>query len=85
MQLSPPLHLLTPLGDGFAHFLEDGERGVEWQVFICRTGESWWFRNHQVRLVNNITLGVGPVSAFEGLSPELAAQVERYRTNGWLR
>lgn len=85
MQLDPPLHVLTPLGDGFCHFLEDGPRGVEWQVFIARTGESWWWRNHHVRAVDNITTKCGPASPFDGITAEIQAQIDRYRTNGWLR
>lgn len=84
-QVNPPIHVVTPLGDAFCYFLEDGPRGVEWQTFIARTGESWWWRNHHVRQVDNITTKCGPHSPFTDITPELQEHIDRYVANGWLR
>lgn len=84
MRLDPPIQVMTPLGLGLAYFLEDGPAGVEWQVFIRRTGESWYFRNPYIRLAPEATIGIGPVSPFYNLPPELERHIARYKTNGWL-
>lgn len=85
MQLNPPIPVETPLGYGFAHLLEDGRAGADaiWQVFIARTGESWWFGNRYIRLSSDITVGIGPISPIE-IPRGLERHVERYKTNGWL-
>ena len=56
-QLRPPLPLLTPLGEAWAHFIwSDGlETNVHFGVFQRETGENWWWPNHQVRLCPNIS------------------------------
>lgn len=86
MQLNPPIHVLTPLGAGLAYIYEgDGRSGVEWLVFIKRTGEPWFFRNMHVRLADDTTESIGPASPFTSLGWLLEKQVERYRINGWLK
>lgn len=59
LQLNPPLPLLTPKGEGFAHILIDygPESDLYWTVFITATAEIWTFANHEVRASKNITLG----------------------------
>jgi len=59
LQLNPPLPLLTPKGEGFAHILIDygPELDLYWTVFITATGEVWTFANREVRASKNITLG----------------------------
>lgn len=59
LQLNPPLPLLTPKGEGFAHVLIDygPETDLYWTVFITATGEVWTFSNREVRASKNITLG----------------------------
>lgn len=59
LQLNPPLPMLTPKGEGYAHFLIDygPESDLYWTVFITATGEIWTFANHAVRASKNITLG----------------------------
>ena len=56
LQLSPPIPMKTPRGNGFANFLVD--RGMEfdneWIVFL-ENGEIWSFLNPEVRLENNYT------------------------------
>ena len=84
MQLDPPIYVLTPLGAGLAYFMEDGRSGVEWLVFIKRTGEPWFFRNPHIRLMTDTTEGIGPISPFTEISPLIEKQIKRYRENGWL-
>jgi hypothetical protein len=59
LQLNPLLPILTPKGEGFAHFLIDygPESDLYWTVFITATGEIWTFSNREVRASKNITLG----------------------------
>lgn len=59
LQLNPPLPMLTPKGEGYAHILIDygPESDLYWTVFITATGEVWTFSNHDVRASKNITLG----------------------------
>lgn len=59
MQLNPTIPLDTPKGPGFAHALIDygQEHDLIWVVFINETGECWSFRNPEVRLQTNITMG----------------------------
>lgn len=60
IQLNPTVPLETPKGKGFAHFLIDygQEHDLIWVVFLDISGECWSFRNHEVRLQKNITMGV---------------------------
>lgn len=83
LQLNPPLPLLTPKGEGFAHILIDygPESDLYWTVFITATGEIWTFSNREVRASKNITLGrtqVEPIAP--PANPPLA--VDRHRANG---
>jgi len=59
LQLNPPLPMLTPKGEGFAHVLIDygPESDLYWTVFITATCEVWTFANREVRASKNITLG----------------------------
>lgn len=59
IQLSPPLPLNTPKGEGIAHVLIDNgiEHDLQWVVFINATGECWTFLNRHIRAVKNITMG----------------------------
>lgn len=85
MQLSPPIHVITPLGPGLAYIYEgEGRSGIEWLVFIKRTGEPWFFRNPHIRLADDLTENIGPSSQFTNLGLGLERQVKRYRENGWL-
>ena len=59
IQLNPTLPLVTPKGDGFAHFLIDygQEHDLIWVVFLRESGECWCFSNREVRLEANFTMG----------------------------
>lgn len=64
VQLDPPIPLETPKGRGVAHLVIDygTEHSLIWQTFIDDTGESWLFRNEEVRLQPNWTFGRKSVS-----------------------
>lgn len=59
LQLNSPLPLRRREGDGLAHLVID--YGIDWElmwtVIIDETGESWTYRNSEIRGTNNITLG----------------------------
>lgn len=59
LQLNPPVPLVTPRGNGFAHFLIDysTEHDLIWVVFIDETGECWCYKNQEIRLQKNLTFG----------------------------
>ena len=59
LQLNPPIPVITPKGEGIAHFLIDYgiEDNLYWVVFIHETGECWTYDNPQIRACKNITLG----------------------------
>lgn len=54
-QLSPPIRVITPLGDAVAYFLWTEDRAVYWGVFQDETGEQWWFENYFIRIDPSIT------------------------------
>lgn len=58
-QLDPPLPLETPKGRGYAHMVIDMgmEHDLLWVVFLDDNGECWTFRNAQVRMQKNMTMG----------------------------
>lgn len=59
-QLNPPLPLDTPKGPAYAHLIIDysQEHYLLFVCFVCATGECWIFPNKDVRLQQNITMGV---------------------------
>tara|TARA_B100000131_G_C18002571_1_gene567107 strand:- start:741 stop:983 length:243 start_codon:yes stop_codon:yes gene_type:complete len=61
-QLDPPLPLITPKGEGYAHFVIDLgiEMHLQWVVFMDDTGECWTYENPEIRMQSNITLGRTP-------------------------
>lgn len=58
-RLDPPLPLTTPKGPAMAHFIIDYgiEHHLLWVTFIDSTGECWTFRNPEIRLAKNETMG----------------------------
>lgn len=60
IRLDPPIPLDTPKGKSWAYFLVDRsqDHDFEWVVFIRDTGECWTYRNKDVRLETNITMGI---------------------------
>jgi hypothetical protein len=60
-QLNPPLPMVTPKGEGWAHFLIDygPESALFWVVFMDTDGACWTVPNPEVRMYQNWTLGRG--------------------------
>ena len=58
-QLNPPLHLETPKGPGWAHFVIDyGQEGsLLWVVFMDVDGACWAVPNFEIRMTWNWSLG----------------------------
>jgi hypothetical protein len=57
-QLNPPLPMVTPKGEGWAHFLIDygPESALFWVVFMDADGACWTVPNPEVRMYQNWTL-----------------------------
>jgi len=58
-QLNPPLPLLTPKGKAWAHLVIDygPEADLLWVCFQDDDGACWTWRNRDVRIQSNATLG----------------------------
>jgi hypothetical protein len=58
-QLSPPLPLCCPKGNGLAHLVIDygAEHDLIWVIFIDDTGEVWSYQNREVKAQHNVTMG----------------------------
>jgi len=58
LQLNPPLPVVTPYGDGYAHFMIDygQEHHILWVVAQDSTGEFWTWENPKIRMQNNVTM-----------------------------
>jgi hypothetical protein len=59
IQLNPPIPVDTPKGKGFAYFLLDYSQDHDlcWVTFMDESRECWTFRNPEIRIQANITLG----------------------------
>jgi hypothetical protein len=59
IQLNPTIPLTTPKGKGFAYLVIDysQEHDLMWVVFLDENGECWTFKNSEVRIVDNLSLG----------------------------
>jgi hypothetical protein len=59
IQLNPPIHLETPKGSGWAHFVIDygPETALLWVVFMDVDGACWTVPNFEVRMSFNWTMG----------------------------
>lgn len=66
LQISPPLPLKTPKGNGLAYFVIDNgpEHSLQWVVFLDTTGECWTYSNEMIRAQKNITMGRENISPF---------------------
>lgn len=64
MQLAPPMPVITPKGDAYAHVLIDygPEFNLLWVCFLDDSGECWTFDNSQIRAQKNVTMGRTHVS-----------------------
>lgn len=59
IQLATAIPLETPRGKGYAHFVIDYgiEENLMWVVFLDASGECWTFKNPDIRIQNNQTIG----------------------------
>jgi hypothetical protein len=66
-QLTPPLPMKTPKGDGLAHFVIDygPEANLMWVVFMDADGACWTVPNPEIRMKANWTMGRRPSAAAE--------------------
>jgi hypothetical protein len=57
-QLLQPIPLQTPRGPALAYLVIDPglDMDLQWVCFL-KNGESWTFRNPDIRLADNITMG----------------------------
>ena len=60
MQLNPPLPVDTPRGPAYAHLVIDysQEHYVLFVCFLQESGECWVLPNRDVKLQQNLTMGV---------------------------
>ena len=58
-QLNPPLPVVTPKGKAWAHLVIDygPEADLIWVCFQDETRECWSFRNSDIRIQPNETIG----------------------------
>jgi hypothetical protein len=63
-RLDPPMPIMTPKGRALAHFLIDygPEHDLMWVCFQDDTGESWTWKNTQIRARVNQTLSRNQIS-----------------------
>ena len=71
LQLDPPIPVITPKGDGYAHLLIDygPEYNLLWICFLDDSGECWTYDNTHIRAQKNVTLGQGDVLGDGPLGP----------------
>jgi hypothetical protein len=76
LQLDPPIPVITPKGDGYAHLLIDygPEYNLLWVCFLDDSGECWTYDNTQIRAQKNITMGRTFVSRHQAKAPAVAAE-----------
>jgi hypothetical protein len=76
LQLDPPIPVITPKGDGYAHLLIDygPEYNLLWVCFLDDSGECWTYDNTQIRAQKNITMGRTFVSRHQTKAPSVAAE-----------
>ncbi len=60
-ELRVPIYVRTPKGDGLAYawIWEHQDRDMLWMVCIESTQQFWTFRNPEIRLCWNYTMGIG--------------------------
>jgi hypothetical protein len=76
LQLDPPIPVVTPKGDGYAHLLIDygPEYNLLWVCFLDDSGECWTYDNTQIRAQKNITMGRTFVSRHQAKVAAVAAE-----------
>ncbi len=68
--LPRPIWLLTPKGEAQAWAVTDPGPGQHllWHVFVDKTGESWTFRNPEIRRNTSLTDGYDRVTPFSDVT-----------------
>jgi hypothetical protein len=58
-QLNPPLPVVTPKGKAWAHIVIDygPEADLIWVCFLDDNGQCWSYRNSEIRIQKNETIG----------------------------
>jgi len=58
-QLNPPLPVVTPKGKAWAHIVIDygPEADLIWVCFLDENGQCWSYRNSEIRIQKNETIG----------------------------
>ena len=58
-QLNPPLPVVTPKGKAWAHIVFDygPEADLIWVCFLDDNGQCWSYRNSEIRIQKNETIG----------------------------
>jgi len=58
-QLNPPLPMETPKGRAWAHGVIDygQEHDLLWVCFIDSTGECWTYKNNDIKIQKNMSIG----------------------------
>jgi hypothetical protein len=76
LQLDPPIPVITPKGDGYAHLLIDygPEYNLLWVCFLDDSGECWTYDNTQIRAQRNVTMGRTFVSRHQPKPASVAAE-----------
>jgi hypothetical protein len=76
LQLDPPIPVITPKGDGYAHLLIDygPEYNLLWVCFLDDSGECWTYDNTQIRAQKNVTMGRTFVSRHQAKVAAVAAE-----------
>jgi hypothetical protein len=64
LQLNPPIPVITPQGKAMAHVLinEGVEFDLQFVCFVDMTRKCWTFRNRDIEIQENITMGRHPVA-----------------------
>lgn len=59
IRIDPPLPLETPKGKGLAYFVIDYgiDHDLLWVVFLNENRECWTFKNSEIKIVENFSIG----------------------------
>src|SRR5450755_1155476 len=76
LQLDPPIPVVTPKGEGYAHLLIDygPEYNLLWVCFLDDSGECWTYDITQIRAQKNVTMGRTFVSRHQPKPASVAAE-----------
>jgi hypothetical protein len=81
-QLERPFLCTTIFGEAIAEFINDVGDDIVWGCKQLETCEIWWFRNEEIRVAKNITLGFNqqtPIMLSKERMKALAPHLKRYK------